>query len=173
MDNMRIFQVAQEIAAGLPQTRENMRIRGLVEQLTSLTETADDPFVYALNIAALAPAAQAQANILIENDADFECLAGGYMASVANAGQTEATRTYPLLTVQIRNTGTGRNFFNIPVPVVDVFGNGELPFLWPVPKLMKMRSLFEFTVTNFDAAQTYTNIFLCLIGVKKFSYAQG
>lgn len=169
MDDLRVFQIAQDVARFLPQTRENMKVRELVGELIRETETTDDPYVYEVLFPVLAPAAVAQGNILIENDADFKCLAGVFHASVANAGQTFATATYPLVTVQIRNTGTGRAFFNQPVAIPMIFGNGQQPFLWPVPKIMKMRSLFEFTVVNFDAAQTYTNIHLGLVGVKQYS----
>jgi hypothetical protein len=53
------------------------------------------------------------------------------------------------------------------VPVVNLFGIGEIPFILPVPRIFKARSSITVAVANFSAATTY-NLRLSFIGTKLF-----
>jgi hypothetical protein len=172
MDQGKVYALATQLAQSIPNTRENMNARRLAGDLVNESLIVEDPYAYEVLFASIAPGVTAVGQIPIENDADFKCLAGTFDASIANAAYTDSTRPIPLCNVQIRNTGTGRAFFNQAVPVSAVFGTGQRPFLWPVPKLMKMRSLFEFTVTNTSVATTYTNLHLVLVGIKQYGFSQ-
>lgn len=171
MDQGRIYSLVQQLAQSIPQTRENLNARGIVGNLINEVSSIEDPYGYEVLFSSIAPGAVAVQQLTIENDADFKCLAGTFDVTVANAAETDSTRNVCNSNVQIRNTGTGRAFFNNAVPVNSVFGTGQMPFLWPVPKILSMRSLIEFTLTNTSAATTYTNLHLVLIGVKQYGFS--
>ena len=83
------------------------------------------------------------------------------------AAQTESTRVIPLVTMQVTDSGSGRNLFESPVAVPSLFGTGELPFILPTPKLFSARSTITIAVANFDTAATY-NLRFSFIGYKAF-----
>ena len=72
-----------------------------------------------------------------------------------------------MMTVQIKDTGSGRDIIETAAPVMNIFGSGRLPFILPTPKLFLARSTIAITVENFDAAVTY-NLRLSFIGYKVF-----
>lgn len=172
MDTARMYELAQNLGQVLPQTRENLGARRILETMLNEAMVFEDPFCYEVLFPAVGVGATVVGQILIENDANFRVLAGTYDVTVANGPETDATRNIPICNVQIRNTGTGRSFFNNALPINTVFGTGGRPFLWPTPKLMKMRSLLEFTVTNTSAATAYTNLHLILVGVKEYQFTE-
>jgi hypothetical protein len=55
-----------------------------------------------------------------------------------------------------------------PVSLPSLFGNGQLPFVWPIPKILSARSTLQVQATNYDAAVTYNLRGLYFIGVKLF-----
>jgi hypothetical protein len=124
-------------------------------------------FVYEEDFLALAIGTSAAGNINIQADSDFVLQKLTYFADVAAAGQTAATRVVPLATLQITDTGSGRNVMESAVPITSIFGTGELPFILPTPRLFLARSTIAITVANFDAADAY-NIRLSFIGYKVY-----
>lgn len=124
-------------------------------------------YVYTLSIAALAGGGVAQTSVNIDADSRFHWVKGAYFADIAAAAQTDSTRVVPLITVQLTDTGSGRNFFDAPVPISSYFGTGELPFIMPVVQMFDPNSTIKAEFTNFDAASTY-NLRLQLIGFKEF-----
>lgn len=142
-------------------------LRDRAEQALRDSQVVRDPFTYTTTFAALAAAANATNNINIQADSDFLILATTYHANVANAGQTVSTFTYPLATVLLTDSGSGRQFMDSDVSIPDMFGNGQFPFVWPQPKLMAARSTLVVKATNYDAAQAY-NLRLNFHGVKLF-----
>lgn len=128
-----------------------------------------DFFVYGINFLALAAGAAANGSIQIQADADFELQKLSMFADVAAAGQTSASRVLPLVTVQITDTGTGRQVFNTELPIPAVMGDGQIPFILPTTKIFSANASIQFAVTNFDAAQAY-NLRILLIGSKLFQF---
>ena len=116
---------------------------------------------------ALAAAASATGSVTIQADSDFMLQKLTYFADIAAAAQTDSTRVIPLITVQITDSGSGRNIFETAIPVPSIYGTGELPFILPTPKLFSARSTINVTVANFDAASAY-NLRLSFIGYKVF-----
>lgn len=127
-----------------------------------------DFFVYQLNITGLAGATVSTIQSLVfDASSDFRWLYSAYSADIASAAVTESTRVNPLVDVLIVPTDTSSQFMNIPVPIVSIFGNGEFPFILPVPRIIAARSAMSFQFTNRTAATTY-NIQLSLIGLKQY-----
>lgn len=123
--------------------------------------------VYELDFLALAAGTTANGAIQIQADSQFRWVKAAYYATVANAAFLLSTIPIPSVTVQINDTGSGRQLFNAAVPVPSVFGRGELPFILPVSYVFQPRSSMQVTVANFDAAVTY-NLRLSFIGTKIF-----
>lgn len=132
----------------------------------------EDFTVYELDFGALAAGAVSTQAIAIQADSAFKWTKATYLATASPAvGLTDSTRIIPNCSIQIVDTGSGRQLFNSAVPIPSIFGTGQLPFILPVERIFMPRSTMSVTVTNFDNAAT-TLLKLSFIGSKIFEYAQ-
>jgi hypothetical protein len=121
-----------------------------------------DFFVYQSSIAS---GANASDSINIQADSDFILQKLTFFADIAGAAQTSATQVLPLITMQITDTGSGRQVFSDNIPIPAIFGTGSLPFILPNPRRFASNSTIALSYTNIDAASTY-RLFVQLIGTK-------
>jgi len=105
--------------------------------------------------------------IKIDSDSDFTVVKLCYFADIAAAGQEDATRVIPLVNVLITDSASDAQLMRAPVPVPNIFGTGQIPFILPAPHVFRASGTISIAVTNFDAANTY-NLTLSLIGFKQF-----
>jgi len=126
-----------------------------------------DWYVYNFTFDALAPAAQQTSNVAIEADANFILVKISGFASIADAAQTYNTRVVPLVTLQIFDTGSGRNLLNGDTAWSNIVGWGEIPYILPIRRKWKANSNIRATAINFDAAVTY-DLKLSFSGIKDF-----
>lgn len=152
----------------LPRIRENEPIRDQINTLMKKGRVIRDPFTYNATFLAIAPAAAPVANVNIQADSAFLIQSHTYVADIAAATQTDATRVIPSVTVLLTDSGSGRQFMDAAVAVGALFGTGLFPYVLPQPRLMAARSNLVVQATNFDAAATY-NLRLYFNGVKLFS----
>lgn len=133
-----------------------------------------DYYVYPIFFSSLAPGADAQGSIEIQADSDFEWLSSTYHAfNTAAPEQTADSTIVPPITVQIQDTGSGRNLFDLPAVVSTVFGIGALPYILPISRIFRARSSILFTVSSFAAGGGTTfGLRLNLHGRKLFEYKQ-
>ena len=124
-----------------------------------------DFYTYEAAVNAIAVGANANDIINIEADADFILQKLTFWADIAGAAQTAATRVLPNVSVQITDTGSGRQLMSNPIPIPAIFGSGELPFILPNPRLFRRNSTIQIAFTSFEAAIT-PDILLCFIGYK-------
>lgn len=108
--------------------------------------------------------------INIEADSDFILQKMTYEADIAAAAYTFTTNPIPLITIQITDTGSGRQLMQNPIPVNSFMGDGKLPFYLPNPRKFLRNSTIQIAFVNFDAAVTY-NIRLAFIGYKIYGTA--
>lgn len=127
----------------------------------------EDYFVYQLDFTALTGGTTANSSIQIQADSDFKWVKSSYHANIANGTQTDSSRVIALATINITDTGSGRQLMSAPVPIEDIFGTGLLPYILPVPRIFRARSTISVSLANFTAATTY-NIRLSFIGTKLF-----
>ena len=125
-----------------------------------------DFFVYGVQFLAVGAAGVPQAILQFDGASDFTWMYSAYAADTAAAGQTAATRQYPLADILITPSDTSSQFMNAAVPVTSIFGNAENPFVLPAPRLVPSRSVFTFQLTNRDAAGL--NLYLQLIGLRRY-----
>lgn len=128
-----------------------------------------DFFVYGINFASLAAAASNEAAIQIQADSEFEVQKLAFFADIAGAVQTESTRVLPLMTIQVTDTGTGRQMFSLPIPIPAIMGDGRIPFILPTTKVFSASSAVLVSVTNYSAATAYL-LRVLMIGAKIFRY---
>lgn len=161
----------QALYNAAPKTDQNAQLLQMIEDLLRSKQVIKKPFTYSTTFsnATLTAGATVTNNIAIQSDAPFLIQAQTYTADVAAAGQTAATATYPLCNVLLTNTGAGMQLMNQAVPVTQLFGNGQFPFVLPEPLLLDARANLQVQVTNRDAAQAY-NLNLSFVGVKLFAF---
>jgi hypothetical protein len=130
----------------------------------------EDFFVNEVDTAAagIANGATSNLNFIVQADSDFKLVKMTYFADIALAAQTDSTRIVPLVTIQVVDTGSGRQLFSSPMPIASLCGTGQLPFILPVPRIFKARSNVAIILANFSAASTY-NIRVSFIGTKIFA----
>lgn len=128
-----------------------------------------DFFIYGTQSITIAALAAGAATIQVEADAAFEVQKLAFFADIALAAQTDSTRVLPLITVQIVDQGSGRQMFNVPMPIPAMMGDGNFPFILPTSKIFSANSAIGLTFLNFSAATTY-NLRVALIGSKIFNF---
>lgn len=126
-----------------------------------------DLFSYPVNFAALTAGTTQSGTITIQSDAPFLWQQGMYQADIAAAAFLQSTQPVPNILITIQDGGSGRNLMSGPVPVPCLFGNGQLPFTLPNPRLFSPNATLAITVQNYDAAAAY-NLRLVLLGLKLY-----
>lgn len=124
-----------------------------------------DFFVYESEVVALATGATATDTIQIQSDAAFIWQKSAYEADLAGVAQTVTTAIVPNILIQITDSGSNRQLFFNPIPLVNVFGRGVLPFILPNPRLFIKTSTIQIDYTSFEVAVTPT-VRLSFIGYK-------
>jgi hypothetical protein len=129
----------------------------------------EDWWIETVNIAALAQNGVANSSIQVQADSAFKLMKLGLVTDIAGAAITESTLPIPLVTLQITDTGSGRNLFSNPVALGALFGHGRLPHILPVPRLFLPRSNIQLQFTNYSGgAGTTYNLRMALEGTKVF-----
>jgi len=130
-----------------------------------------DMFAYVFPVVDdLAANGSEQVQIIIQDDSDFEVRQLRYHFSVTEAAFTSGTAPVPNWTVQLTDTGSGRNLFNNALPISCIAtGPGQSPRDLPWTKILRRNATLQATFTNFDAAQTTGNLSFVLFGRKLFS----
>lgn len=127
-----------------------------------------DWYTYEAQALALAAGANATDTINIESDSNFILQKLTAFADLAAAAQTESTRVIPLVSVQLTDTGSGRNLMSNPIPIPSLFGTGALPFVLQNPRIFMRNTTIQVVFTNFSAATAY-NVRLAFSGYKNYS----
>lgn len=118
----------------------------------------------------LAAGGSSNPTLQIDSGTDFYLIALSYQAQVSAAGGlTESTNPVPLVTVQINDSGSTRNLFNMAVPIGAVAGDGKRPGRLIRPRVFRALSTVTFTFTSLEPSTVYSHLFLVLWGYRKFS----
>lgn len=125
--------------------------------------------VYAANFGSMAAGGNAEQTIQILADSHFELQKLSFFTDLAGAAQTESARVLPLQTIQITDTGTGEQLFNIPVPIPAIMGDGQIPFILPTTRVFDPSAAIIISLSNYSAATAYLTRIL-LIGAKIYKY---
>lgn len=129
------------------------------------------PYTQTFSIASLATGASTTVNSNIDSSAPFVWNRTTYFCDIAGALQTDANRVVPMITVQLTDTGSKRQLFDISQPFNNIAGYGGIPQLLEQPYLFQPNSNITGAFTCYAVAgTTYTNIFLTLLGYRIYAF---
>jgi hypothetical protein len=130
-----------------------------------------DFYVYEAETLAIGVGVSTNDTIAIEADSDFILQKLCYQADDGTgATYTDSSRIIPNVSIQITDTGSGRQLMQNPIPVSSFFGTGQLPFILPNPRLFMRNSTIQIAFTSFEAAIT-PSVRLAFIGYKVYGTA--
>ena len=110
-----------------------------------------------------------QKNVPISDDSDFVVLKQTFFADDGVGSKyTPNTRQIPNVLMLLTDTGSGRQLMDAPQPLYNMFGTAENPFILPMPKLLKRRTVLQLAATNQEIAAATWRITVSFIGVKIF-----
>lgn len=129
-----------------------------------------DYYIYVVLFGNMAPGVQSTQNIQIQADSDFEWIEATCFGNLHGGAAPFLDSILMPITVQIQDGGSGRQLFSAPAPITSIAGNGKQPFILPESRVFKSRTNIQLTGVNIDAANTYDNVYLNLIGRKIFQF---
>lgn len=132
-----------------------------------LRKRLKDKFAYGLDFLPLAANTTTPLTINIEADSDFIIVSA--QAIVTDTLNTTLQTFNPIL-VDMRDTGSGRTFFNSPRHFNTIFGTAEAPAYWwrmGYVKRLRASSTLLVQLQNLDAANAF-NVRLTFDGFKVF-----
>jgi hypothetical protein len=128
---------------------------------------ARDLFTYKAEAASLAAGAELTDVIDFQADSSFVWLKTTYLVD-NDTTQTPTTLIIPNLTVNLFDTGSGRNLQNSPMPISAIAGRGDLPYILPVPRVFQPKSSLSVTFANINTVDQYIGISFVLHGYKQW-----
>lgn len=130
---------------------------------------ARDTFFYQISLTTdLAPAANLPGSVNIDTDSDFFWQKATAHVTSGDDGTTRSNELIPEINVTIKDATTGRDIMNGQVPMRNIFGTGEIPFILPVEKYFGARSQITMQFYNVSDNTTYTTVYVTFSGVKAF-----
>lgn len=133
-----------------------------------LRRRAKEGFNYSAVAIPLAAAGTVVATVAIQNDSDFLWVDCTGVCRDPAALQTIFPN--PAVTVQVLDSGSGRQVFQAPLDWVTVVGDAQLPGEFAYPYLAEMGGQLDITFVNL-AAQAY-DLRLALRGFKIFQWPE-
>jgi hypothetical protein len=122
------------------------------------------PYDYVLTFPSLTAGSSQTQTLSITANADFIFLQCHHHANVANAAQTVASKTAPLATILITDSGTNEQFTNAAVDLESYSTNGNIINNLAYPRIVSGRSTLTVQLTSYEATNTL-NIYLSFSGV--------
>jgi hypothetical protein len=132
-----------------------------------LRKRLKDKFAYGLDFLPLAAATTTPLTINIEADSDFVIVSA---QAIVTSTDNLTLQTFNPLLVDMRDTGSGRTFFNSARHFNTVFGTAEAPALWwrmGYVKRLRASSTLLVQLQNLDPANAF-NVRLTFDGFKVF-----
>lgn len=127
-----------------------------------------DFYIYVANFGTFAPLATATQNVAIQSDSDFEWIESTCYGNMNGATAPFQNTILIPVNINLVDSGSSRQLFGAPVPIVSIAGTGQQPFILPVSRLFKAYSNLQVQGTSFDGTNTYNNVSLNFIGRKLF-----
>lgn len=142
-------------------------------QLKSKDDVEPYLFFNTVSFGNVAVSVTVTAPTILQLDADFEWMKSTYYAELHGFTAPLSDASIPQLTLQIVQTGDGRQLFSAATPLSMIAGTGREPFVVPQLQRFKGGSTLSFSVTNLSSANVYDNVFFCMIGRKLYQYGKG
>lgn len=128
-----------------------------------------DAFFYNTGIEdALAPAASTSSTFNIDGDSDFFATKLTVHAVSGGDATTYLASLLPEVNIIITDTTSGRSLMNEQVPLANLAGSAQLPFILPIMRLFVAKSTIKIDYYNVSDNATYSALQLTFCGVKAF-----
>ena len=148
----------------------NASMRNLTAQNLDGTQYEADWFTYLFTVGSVAgTAAVTPTPIQIQADSAFELMQLNITSTLTGFTPPYSRANITPVLLYLQDGGTGRYLMQNPVPAPLICGDGQLPFILPTERIFKPKSTINLTVTGYTA-DTYTNVYVALIGRKLFDY---
>lgn len=133
------------------------------------TQDGSDVAWYGSSVASLAPGATQFSTLQIDAGVDFYWMMTTLQADIAGQSTgaspyTEANFLVPLIKIDVKPVDSQANFNNLQIPVTTLTGPGERPDRLVRARRIEGNTVLQFRWTSYDAAATYTHIFVVLHG---------
>ena len=127
------------------------------------TKVLLDFFGYVADFApTVAASATATVSIAVQADADFE------WRTISHSIHEDNTSVNNEYSIQIQDSGSGRNLFDRPASSFSVVGSAFRPYILPAPKLVARNSNLTVTIVNLNAT-AIPNLRVLFAGYKVFT----
>lgn len=127
-----------------------------------------DVFVYEFDTtAALNGGASINGSFNIAGDSDFFWTKFTAFATVGGAATTYSAQQLPSVNLLLTNTTTGRNYMSSAVPLANIAGTAQFPFILPQITMWSAKSTIQLQLQN-EGNAAYGLIHLSFIGIKAF-----
>lgn len=136
--------------------------RSLIEQ-----EYVANFFTYSFLWSAVASLGQSIAQLQIQADSAFMIISSAFLV-VDNT--TNLPVTTIAATVQLTDQGSGMNLFDRAQPIANIAGTGQLPFIFPIERVLSANSTLTGTLTA-GATTNACSYYLSLHGAKIYDYS--
>jgi hypothetical protein len=103
----------------------------------------------------------------IAGDSDFFWTKFSAFATVGGAATLRGQDQLPYVTMLLINTTTGRQYSNVAVPLPNMAGTGELPFILPQITMWQRKSTIQVQLQNVGNVN-YSALNLSFMGIKAF-----
>jgi hypothetical protein len=103
----------------------------------------------------------------VAGDSDFFWTKFSAHAVVGGAGTVRTLDQLPEVTMLLVNTTTGRQYSSSAVPLANIAGTAQLPFILPQVTMWQRKSTIQINLQNVGN-QNYSNLFLSFLGIKAF-----
>lgn len=162
MDNRALFDLIVQAQSTLPRTQQNQRAASIIDAIRRQLAVIEEPFTYETTIDGINANETQNTVIQIQADADFKLMATTFVADDA-----ENPVAGPFVNILLTDTGNGRQLMQAPIAIPEMFGTGQLPFIWPIPKIFAARSTLQVQFIEYGGVG-YNHIQLAFIGVKLY-----
>jgi hypothetical protein len=139
-------------------------------KIPSLDEySAKNFYVYEVfTTSALAAGGSAPLNFTVDADADFFWTKLTAFALVDDDGTTYSAQQLPGITALITNGTTGRNFSSAAVPLPNMAGTAQFPFILPQQTFIGRTGQIQIQLNNVTDNTSYSLVHLSFMGIKAF-----
>lgn len=129
----------------------------------------EDDYFYTVPFGNLAPGiTSATQTIVIQAESKFEWLKSSVYGNLHGATAPFQTTDQIETTIFITDSGSGRQLMSVPVPVMSIAGDGQLPNILPVGRIFQPNATISAVMANFSTANTWDNLYFTFIGRKIF-----
>jgi hypothetical protein len=130
------------------------------------------PYTYSFLVTSVANGASATQNVSIEANSPFVWEKSAYFCDIAGAVQTDSSRVIPLVSLQLTDSGSGRQLFDRAQPIPIIAGEQGIPALLSAPYVFDPNSSINGVFANYSNATTYANLYFTMIGYRVFEFSK-